>query len=104
MDNKYFYFEDYGPKELAKIFFLMANKGQYIITADAEVHLQSLLIEMVERKSINFGNGRAIRNLFEFTISNQADRIIQQGHTNKLDLMRIEVSDIRRDDMIEVNR
>lgn len=100
--NKYFFFQDYGHDELAKIFFLMADKGRYFITPDAELHLKSLLIEMVENKSKNFGNGRTIRNLFEKTISNQADRIIGQGHTEKTALMRIEVSDIRREDMIGV--
>jgi SpoVK/Ycf46/Vps4 family AAA+-type ATPase len=102
--NKYFSFEDYGQDELAKIFFLMADKGRYFITPDAGVHLRALLAEMVENKSKNFGNGRTIRNFFEKTISNQAGRIVRHGHTEKIDLMRIEVSDIRHGDMIETNR
>lgn len=102
--NKYFFFEDYGHDDLAKIFFLMADKGHYLVTPDAEAHLRLLLKEMVQKKSKNFGNGRSIRNLFEKTIANQADRIIRQGHAEKVELIRIDVSDIRRDDMIDASR
>ena len=102
--NKYFFFEDYGHDELEKIFYLMADKGHYFVTSDAEEHLRSLLIEMVESKSPNFGNGRTIRNFFEKTVSNQSDRIIRQGLSEKLELMRIDLSDIRREDIIEAGR
>ena len=100
--NKYFEFKDYEPGELRCIFLEIANKAHYTLDESAHSHLDELSKEMYLRKRENFGNGRTVRNLFEKTVRNQANRIVSQGDPTKEELMAIRQEDIRFEDMLSV--
>ena len=100
--NKFFRFEDYSEDELLKIFILIANQSSYALDDDAKEHLGIITKEMIRTKSGNFGNGRTIRNLFERSIANQANRIVALSTSDKIDLQRIAKEDIQWQDVAVV--
>lgn len=100
--NKYFRFEDYSDDELSKIFILIASQSSYALDEEATVHLKFIAKEMIRTKSENFGNGRTIRNLFERSIANQANRIVALSVSDRIDLQRIAKEDIQWQDVIAV--
>jgi len=100
--NKYFEFKDYEPGELRSIFLEIANKAHYTLGESAHSHLDELSKEMYLRKRENFGNGRTVRNLFEKTVRNQANRIVSLDDPTKEELMEIKQEDIRFEDMLSV--
>lgn len=73
--TQHFEFKDYTADELLAIFTLSANKQKYTLSDDAtttlETYFQSLLIAPPQ----NFGNGRAVRNLFESVVRVQSNRL-----------------------------
>jgi hypothetical protein len=100
--NKYLDFPDYSDQELALIFSSIVADSHYRMTDDASEHLSTLCGELSAIKCENFGNGRAMRNLFEKTISNQANRLISSGSLNEEELQTIEKCDIFRDDILSI--
>lgn len=100
--NKFLSFEDYKSNELAQIFALMAEKSTYSLDEDALAHLAQITEEMVKQKQDNFANGRAVRNLFEKSIANQANRIVRQQTSERSELTRLSKEDILWEDMLAV--
>ncbi len=92
--NKYFCFEDFSSTELQKIFISIAECSNYRLSEEARVKLSRVTDELVRSKEQNFGNGRTMRNLFERSISNQANRIIVQNTSTRSDLTIILSEDI----------
>jgi stage V sporulation protein K len=80
--NKYFYFEDYSPAQLVDIFELFCQKAGYKLHQPTKDDLSK------------FGNARLARNLFEMTISNQANRIVNLTEITEEALSTIEEIDI----------
>ena len=97
--SKYFNFPDYSPSELALIFIEMAVASKYRPTCAFVEVLESMCQLMYTHKSSNFGNGRAIRNLFEKCISNQANRIVAIPSPTPEQLSELVESDISIDDI-----
>jgi SpoVK/Ycf46/Vps4 family AAA+-type ATPase len=102
--NKYFYFEDYSSNELQEIFISIADSSNYRLSEDARDKLSRVTDELVRLKALNFGNGRTMRNLFERTISNQANRIIMQNTSARSDLTIILSEDISWKDAQDLSR
>jgi hypothetical protein len=100
--NKYFDFHDYTPAELAQIYLQFAASSGYSLDTQAIERLGELCTEAIERKTKSFGNGRTIRNLFEKTVVNHANRLAMISNPNRNDLQVIYVSDLRRDDLLSV--
>ncbi|MEX0269796.1 AAA family ATPase [Leptolyngbyaceae cyanobacterium UHCC 1019] len=73
--NRYFYFNDYTPDELVAIFKKMCKDSHFSPTEEANQKLKTLLTELYENRDRTFGNGRLVRNLFEKTIEQQANRL-----------------------------
>ena len=73
--NRYIHFPDYNAEELLQIFSRYAQKNDYEVTPEAQEKLKSLLENTVKNKDKNFGNGRFVRNLFEKTLEQQANRL-----------------------------
>lgn len=73
--NKYIYFEDYTPEELLEIFDSMCKKSGLTATQDT----RDLVLKHFEKEYANrnetFANGREVRNFFEKTVVNQANRL-----------------------------
>ena len=61
------------------------------ISTDAKEKLRDYLSYLVNHKPDNFANGREMRNLFETTLSNKANRLaeIEDDHISKSDLYEI---------------
>jgi SpoVK/Ycf46/Vps4 family AAA+-type ATPase len=73
--NRYFYFNDYTPKELLAIFERMAGKSHFKLTPEAREKLLKIFNQLYDNRDKNFGNARMVRNLFEKSIEKQANRL-----------------------------
>jgi len=75
--SRYFYFKDYKPEELIKIFAIFCKNAAYKLTKQARAKLLELLKSLYAKKDRTFGNGRLARNIFEKVIENQANRLVK---------------------------
>lgn len=92
--NKFLHFEDYTPEQLQEIFAHFANSSGFKITPEAKMKLIQTFEKLSANKDNSFGNGRLARNIFESTVSNQANRIVHLPEINEHILSTIEASDI----------
>lgn len=93
--NRYISFPDYTSRELSDIFKMYAKKNQYTLAPDAEQYMQTRLDSAVRHKHRNFGNARYVRNVFEKSIQQQANRLANQKNLNTTQLTELTKSDIR---------
>ena len=75
-------FPDYTPDELIGILQLMLEKQQYCIDENTLEKCRSIFSEVC--KSMNYGNGRFVRNLLEHAIMRQADRLLGGNETKEV--------------------
>lgn len=73
--NRYFYFNDYTPNELLAIFNKLCRDSHFKPTDAANDKLLALFTDLYADRDSTFGNGRLVRNLFEKTIEQQANRL-----------------------------
>ena len=73
--NYRLHINDYTVPELVRIFELMASKKHYQLSPEAELKMYERIRHMYDTKQRNFGNARAIRNLFSQTIQNLSMRV-----------------------------
>lgn len=73
--NRYIGFPDYNAEQLARIFFLQAERSQYVCDKDVRNSIVQIMESALLQKDKNFGNGRFVRNLFENAIQRQAVRL-----------------------------
>lgn len=92
--NKFIHFDDYDTKQLVAIFKSFCAKADFKLTPEAEERLASLFDILTAERDETFGNARTARNLFEATISRQANRIVSLANINEEVLQTIEVADI----------
>lgn len=92
--NKFIYFEDYTVEQLTQIFQSFCKKADYKLTTAAEERLKSVFSLLMVSRDETFGNARAARNLFEATISKQANRIVSLPEINEEVLSTIDAPDI----------
>ena len=78
--NKFIYFEDYNDEELYNIFWLMCEESNLTMDAGADKYIKEYFKMIYENRSKNFANGRAVRNLFEEVITNQANRLAPKSN------------------------
>lgn len=92
--TRYINFPDYSPEELYKIF--EARMKPYSLTLDKEASesLKTALNNVFKNKTRNFGNGRYVRNLFENSVTNMANRISKKSNPSDIDLNTICKEDI----------
>ena len=95
--NKYIHFPDYTPEELREIFLLRCEKLGYVLSEGADERLRALLAGLYENRDENFGNARAVRNLFEDAVSRQADRLSSLEAPTREELMTLEAGDLEED-------
>ena len=93
--NRYIDFPDYSASELADIFKMYMKKNQYTLSPDAEEFLRERFKYAVAHKDRNFGNARYVRNVFEKSIQQQANRLASQSNLSKAQLTELTVSDLR---------
>lgn len=92
--NKYIEFPDYTIDELMGIFDMNCGKYDYIIEDSARQHVREKLSLMKLSSPENFANARAVRNLFEEIITNQAGRIAAKENPTLEDMKTITNEDL----------
>ena len=92
--NKFLHFEDYTPEQLVEIFKGFCRKADFKLNAEAAQRLLEIFQLLVLARDESFGNARTARNLFEMTISKQANRIVSLPEVNQEVLSTIEAADI----------
>lgn len=96
--NKFIEFPDYTVEELLQIFDLNCRKYQYVPDPEARDQVKTLLMLQKAKEPENFANARAVRNLFETIITNQARRVAGMENPTKEDMQRIQLEDLRDDE------
>jgi stage V sporulation protein K len=92
--TKFLHFEDYTPEQLVEIFKGFCAKASFKLTPVAEQRLLELFKLLSLARDESFGNARTARNLFEMTISKQANRIVTLPTINEEVLATIYEADI----------
>jgi hypothetical protein len=92
--NKHVHFDDYGVEQLVEIFRRFCRKADFKLTPDAEDALTSVFRVLTSSRDETFGNARTARNLFEATVSKQANRLVSLPRVDKEILSTIEAADI----------
>jgi stage V sporulation protein K len=92
--NKHVHFDDYDENQLVKIFQVFCRKADFNLTPEAERELALLFRVLTAARDETFGNARTARNLFEATLSKQANRLVSLPEVNKEILSSIEAADI----------
>lgn len=96
--NRYIEFPDYSAEELYKIFEFKANEFDYTISESAQNKLKDYFNTIVSRNDANFGNARFVRNFFEKTLEQQANRLASQSFLTIQQLTEIKEEDVIIDD------
>ncbi len=73
--SRYFYFDHYKPEELLKIFDSFCKNSEFKVPGEARDRALALFSSLYEKRDRTFGNGRAVRNIFERIVERQANRI-----------------------------
>ena len=92
--NRYFSFEDYAPPQLVEIFEVFCKKASYQTTQSTREHLLRVFSALYEKRDETFGNARLARNIFETSISNQANRVVSLTDVSVESLSTITEADI----------
>jgi SpoVK/Ycf46/Vps4 family AAA+-type ATPase len=87
-------FADYDPGELAAIYRDLADAGGFRLSDAAEHALADACADLARGKVRTFGNGRAMRTLWERTREAQAGRVMRRHDRTPDDLVTIEAIDI----------
>jgi stage V sporulation protein K len=85
---------DYASDELAAIYRDLVQHDGFRLGAAAEDALNDACADMVRGPSQTFGNGRAMRTLWERTREAQAGRVMRHQDRTAEDLVTIEAGDI----------
>ena len=96
--NKFIYFEDYNEEELYNIFQLMSKESNLTINEAGDNYLKEYFKKVYENRSSNFANGRAVRNLFEEVITNQANRLANKSEITDDELNTLTYEDFLVDE------
>lgn len=92
--NKYIYFEDYTPEELLEIFDSMCKKAGLIATETARDLVLKHFKEKYANRNETFANGREVRNFFEKTVVNQANRLAIESNIDDEDVSTLTAEDV----------
>lgn len=74
--NKYIEFEDYTANELVEIFRLICKNDEKYIHEECDEYINQYFKEIVDNKSLNFANGRTVRNYYEKVIESLNERLV----------------------------
>lgn len=87
-------FEDYTPGELSQIFGLMCGKAEYILPTESRRRILKAFTYLYATRDRNFGNGRAVRNAFEASVKQLANRLADVAPVTRALLSTLEPEDI----------
>lgn len=93
--SRYINFDDYHVSDLCQIFELMCHSNSYQLTPEARGNLAIILNRVFADRDQNFGNARLVRNAYERTLGNHADRLATNDETiTRESLSTIEAVDL----------
>lgn len=73
--SRFIAFDDYLPEDLARIFEKFCADAGFQLCAEARAALTDRMRQLHAGRDAHFGNGRAVRQLFERAIERQAQRL-----------------------------
>ena len=97
--NRQLEFDDYTPLELARIFGLMCQKNSYRVTRDTRLRVMLGFDHQYRHRDRHFGNGRAVRNLFEQAVRRMANRLAEIAELTEEQLCELHGVDIEFEDV-----
>jgi Holliday junction resolvasome RuvABC ATP-dependent DNA helicase subunit len=89
----YIEFEDYDADEMQQILERICDDQGYILSSAARAQTQRWFVQQVARRAASFANARDVRNLFEASIANHANRLASVPEPTQRELMQLEVQD-----------
>jgi stage V sporulation protein K len=92
--SRYFYFEDYQPRELLNIYQRLCQQNHFKLDGQAKEKFLDKLTYLYNIRDKSFGNGRLVRNLFEKTVEKQANRLVKLDKISQEVMMTIAPEDI----------
>lgn len=93
--TRYLHFQDYHVADLCRIFERLCTSQSYTLTPAAKANAAILFNAAYSKRDATFGNARFVRNVYEKTIGNHADRLaLSDGDITKEMLSTIEPSDL----------
>lgn len=92
--NKYINFADYNPDELVSIFESMCISAGYRANEECMKYVKKYFEKRYLTRSINFANGRDVRNFFEMAMINQANRLSMERNISDEKLIEFVVADV----------
>lgn len=97
--SNYFNFEDYTPRQMLEIVFVMSEKNGYSLDEGALQLLLEIFETAYKKRDKNFGNARTVRNILMKAISNQEERILTIENPTDEDLVTIIYEDVEAVDL-----
>lgn len=91
--NKFINFSDYSLNEMVEIFNGICKAHQYTLSSEAFAELYGLIYQNISLD--NFSNGRFARNLFEYALINQANRLSKLTTISDDDFSKITSEDLK---------
>lgn len=95
-------FKDYDPRELILVLKNIAYSADFTTSNDFDQKLEELIERLFKYKTGRFGNGRAMRNLFEKTIGRQAERLSDLTSPSTIDWQELIAEDLTEEDVDRV--
>lgn len=99
--SKTIYFPDYSGEELTQIFQKFCKENNVKANKSVIEQVGSYFDAEVAHKKKNFGNARMVRNYFEQTLINQANRLVQKDNISDGMLCNITLDDIPKKIIID---
>jgi SpoVK/Ycf46/Vps4 family AAA+-type ATPase len=92
--RRYFYFEDYQPSEMLEIFESFCRDNHFLLVDATRDRLLQVFDQLYADRGTGFGNGRLVRNIFESTIEQQANRLVSVSSLTKEAMQTITPEDV----------
>ena len=93
--TRFIHFDDYHVADLCNIYERMCMANSYSLSQEARANLSILFNRGYAKKDEKFGNARFVRNVYEKTLGNHADRLANVDGTITTEMLsKIEAGDI----------
>ena len=98
--SKTIYFPDYSAEDLTKIFKKLCKENSIKTNSKVIDAVRVYFTKETAHKKRNYGNGRAVRNYFEETLVNQANRLMKKANLTDNMICNITLEDLPKRVMI----
>jgi len=92
--TRFINFEDYHVSDMCRIFEGLAEANGYKLSQEARANLAIFFNYAYSGRAEGFGNARFVRNAFELTLGNNANRLAAMSSITRQALVTIEKEDI----------